>query len=177
MSVTLSQSRTGNTTTVVATSTLTGTVYFHWFQDTRYLGFTTTPRRTFYLSPGNQSVIDVVDSNSSAQPTAPAQYPARRVLSFIRSSSPTIAKYRIEQQQNGGGWTAVGVIADNPGSWVYNFTTPRLVDLSTYAWRVVPMDAAGNDGTPVMLSGESIVRTPDAPTFSATFSGGRATFQ
>ena len=56
--------------------------------------------------------------------------------------------------------------------------TPRLDDLSTYTWRVIPVNTAGNDGTALTIGPELIVRTPDAPNIEIVFDSGttRVTF-
>jgi hypothetical protein len=56
-------------------------------------------------------------------------------------------------------------------------TTPRLDDLTTYTWRVIPIDAVGNEGTPLEIESESVVRRPDPPAFTATFDDGTSTVE
>jgi len=157
--------------TVSVTSSLTAPVYFFWYLDGAFAGMTGSGSKVFILPQGDQSVVDVLDS---ADPdfdyiaNAPTQYPARRTLVFIRSADAATARYRIDQQAGGGAWEIIGFVAQETGRWQYTFVTGRLDDLTLYAWRVVPLDSAGNAGTAVTIAQELIVRSPDAPNFTAT---------
>jgi hypothetical protein len=97
---------------------------------------------------------------------------ATRTLTFVRSTDPTIASYRIEQQINGGSWTPIAYIPDKQTTWFYSFVTGQLADLTTYAWRVIPIGQAGNDGTAETLGSEYVVCTPPAPLFALAFDSG-----
>jgi hypothetical protein len=163
-----STSRINNTTVVNVTSSLTAPVWYFWYLDGVFVSTTRAPKYTFVLPAGQQSQVDVLDGNTSTPPAAPTAYPAVRVINFVRSLGG-VDRYRIEQQANGGAWIAIGYVQDNPRSWSYQITTPRLDDLTQYAWRVIPIDAAGNDGTALSLGQELIVRTPDAPNFTVVF--------
>ena len=90
----------------------------------------------------------------------------------MRSIDASAAQYRVEQQQDGGDWEQIALVFAETRRWDYTTMTDRLDDLSDYAWRVVPVDAAGNDGTAITLTAETIVRTPDAPRVSVTFDPG-----
>ncbi len=69
-------------------------------------------------------------------------------------------------------WETIGIVPHDEAQWVYSLLSPRLDDLADAEFRVVPVDKAGNDGTALALSAERIVRTPDAPDFTATFDSG-----
>lgn len=166
-------SRSGNITSVRVTSSLSGVVYYFWYLDGAFMGMTTSPTKTFSLEPADQAQIVCLDSNDPAfDPiaNAPVGWPARRTLVWVRSVD-TAAKYRVEQKQGSGAWAVIGYVPVDPTTWNYQFLTPRLLDLTSYAWRVIPMDALGNDGTSIALASELIVRTPDAPSFHATLNG------
>lgn len=174
MSVTVTTSRSGNTTIVTAVSTLTAPT-FYWYLDGIFVGATQGGVRTFVSQPNDQQRIEVLDSTDPAfdpAANAPAGYPARRMLVFTRSIDPSVIGYRIEQQRAGGSWSSLGTVQDDRARWLYEFLTPRLDDLTQYAWRVIPMDEHGNDGTPVTLVEELIVRTPDAPNFAVAYNAG-----
>jgi hypothetical protein len=158
MSITaISQVRDGSTTLVTAESDLADTIYYHWYSDGSYLGFSTSPTRSFLLIPGDQAHVDVVDTNDpDFDPLAdpPTGYPPSRALEWVRSTDPIVASYRIEQQANGGSWTAIGTVAHDPSKWLYTFLATDLSDLTTYAWRIVPVSNAGNDGTAISVTAE-----------------------
>lgn len=165
-----SQIRIGFKTVVTAVSSLSGVVYYFWYLDGAYMGFTTSASYSFVLKPGEQSVIDVLDSNDpdfDPVTNAPAGYPARRTLVWTRSIDADVHQYRVEQRKDAGAWVELGYVYDDPAQWLFRLLSPRLDDLAEYEWRVVPMDLAGNDGTPVALGAEKIVRRPDAPNFTA----------
>ena len=80
--------------------------------------------------------------------------------------------YRVEQKLGAGDWETLRIVPQVADQWAYSLLTDRLDDLSSYTWRVIPVDAAGNDGTAITIGAELIVRTPDAPDFTATFDSG-----
>jgi hypothetical protein len=171
MTVSYITTRIGNTTTVTVASTLAAPVYYFWYLDGQFLGMTLASVRSFALLAGEQARIDVLDSDDAAfdpYANAPAAYPPRKLLFWVRSLANDVDRYRIDQQQDGGEWTTVGQIAAASDPWSFRFLTQRLADLSIYTWRIVPVDQVGNDGTPLTIGPEKIVRTPDAPDFSAS---------
>lgn len=166
--------RTKNTNVVSAVSSLAGAA-FYWYVDGQFVGSTSGGVRSFVTAAGEQSQVDVLDSIDPAfDPVAntPAVYPSRRTLSWIRSMDAGAARYRVEQSVSGGAYTTLGFVAHDPRRWSYAFLTPQLSDLTLYAWRVVPIDRAGNDMTAVGLGTEMIVRRPDAPNFAIAFNAG-----
>lgn len=178
----LTAQRSDGATTVTAVSNLSPgageSIRFHWYVDGVYVGVTFSGTRTFALEAGDQARVEVVDTlDPEFDPIggAPEAWPARRKLWWIRSTAADVDHYRVEQQADGGDWSLIGIVPDRPAAWSYDFLTPRLDDLTTYAWRIVPVDAAGNEGTPLDLGSEDVVRTPDAPAFTATYNAGPAT--
>lgn len=166
----LSSTQAGDTTIVTATSNLTPPVYFFWYQDGIYIGSGAARSRTFITSgPAQIDVLDSTDPTFDGPGNAPAAWPATRTIAFVRSLDAGTARYRIEQQQNGGSWTVLGFVDADPARWLYSFATGRLDDLASYVWRVIPISAAGDDGTALALSAEAIVRTPDAPDFTIDY--------
>lgn len=177
MTVTLATSRVGSMVEIVATSDEGSPVWFHWWVDGVYCGQTVGEAspvsiRWFQVGLGEQERIDVVDTtDADADPVAlaPDAYPARRTLWFLRSLAVGVDHYRIEQQQDGGEWTAIGRVRAHEHLWDYSLSTGRLDDLADYAWRAVPVDALGNAGTAIAIGSQTIVRSPDAPDWAATF--------
>jgi len=167
-----SATRTGNCTTVTVTSDLSGAIYFHWYIDGAFVATTRSPSRSFFLELGEQvriEALDTTDPDYDPIANAPAGYPARRSIWWVRSTDSDVKRYRVEMQKNGGAWSTVAIVNHRPGVWMYRALTGRLDDLSSYVFRVIPIDAAGNDGTAVTLETEKIVRTPDAPAFTISF--------
>jgi hypothetical protein len=171
VSLTYSTVQIGDTTLVTVTSTLTPPVYYYWYLDGQYLGMTTIASRSFRLLVGDQSRVEVVDSNDPSMDPfeyAPEAYPARKTLFWIQSLAADVDHYRIDQQENGGDWGQIAIVPAIATQWSYMFLTARLDDLSSYAWRITPVDSIGNDGAPIEIGPELIVRTPDAPAFTAS---------
>lgn len=167
--------RHGNATTVTVTSDLSGTIYYHWYSDGAYIASTTSASRSFLYDTDDQSRITVQDTNDADYDpiaNAPVGYPAKRTVTWIRSIDSDVARYRIEQQLGAGSWAVIGLVQHVATTWQYELLTPRLDDLGVYTWRMIPVDAAGNDGTARTLDAETIVRTPDAPRFTIAFDGG-----
>jgi len=176
MSITaLTTCRVGGVTRATATSDLSGTVYFHWYLDGVCVASGTLASHCFALPVGRSArlaVIDTTDADFDPVANAPDGWPAWRSLFWVRSLDSGVDYYRIDQKLDAGDWSAVGRVAAVAGQWSYSYETGQLADLGTYTWRIVPVDAAGNDGTPTEIGPEKIVRTPDAPEFTATFDEG-----
>lgn len=167
----ITQTRHGVQTIVTAASDLAGTVYLHWYLDGVLVASGTSTRRAFTVVAGDRIRVDVVDTtdpNFDPIANAPAGYAARRRLWWLTSLDADVLHYRVEQQKDGGTWSTVATVPHD-GRWAYTLVTARLVDLASYAWRIVPVDRAGNDGTILTIGPQTIVRTPDAPNFTATF--------
>jgi len=168
----IQQTRFGNVTTVAAASDLGGTVYFHWYLDGCWVGVSQTGAWDFYLPLADQARIDVLDTADPAfDPVvnAPAGWPARRTIWWVRSLAADCDHYRVLQKKAAGDWQTIAIIHQEPHRWEFSILTDRLDDLSDYQWRVIPVDLAGNDGTPIGIGPERIVRTPDAPNFTIAF--------
>lgn len=165
----------GNVATVTVTSDLAGVVYFHWYLDGVYQGQTAGPSRSFFTADAEQARVDVVDTtDADFDPVAgaPDRPPSRRTVWWVRSMADDVAAYRVEQNRAAAGWETVATVPHVPGRWAYSLITDRLDDLTAYQWRVVPVDTAGNDGTPATIDAETVVRTPDAPTYAISFDEG-----
>lgn len=170
-----------NATTVTVVSDLSGLIHYHWYIDGAFAGKTTNAARMFFLAPEDQVRIDVLDTTDpdfDSIANAPSGYPARRSLWWIRSTSADIARYRVEQQREAEGYVPIAEVVQTSTAWSFSVLSPRLDDLTTYDWRVVPIDVAGNEGTPLAIGPEPVVRRPDSPAFSIAFDGGttRVTF-
>ena len=173
--LTYSISRLDRITEVTVASQLTGDVRYHWYLDGTYQGETRRPRMTFFLEQDQQAQVECIDApDDDFDPIlqAPAAWPARKTLWWICSTDSDVDHYRVEQNRAAAGWTTLRTVAHEPDRWDYFLTTDRLDDLVSYQWRVIPVDAAGNDGTAVTLSAETIVRTPDAVDYTIGFDEG-----
>lgn len=172
-----SQVQHGDITIVAITSSYTGTVYFHWYLDGAFVSTTTTPSQSFMIGVDTQAHVDCLDTDDrDYQPPArlPDEYSARRTLWLLRSFSTDTAKYKIEQQEDGGDWTELGTVVVESDSWSYEFTTMPLTDLASIGWRITPIDTTDNEGSAVSIPARDIVRWPDAPDFTVAFDSGTA---
>lgn len=167
-----SQTRIANVTEVAVVSDLSGTIYYHWYLDGAYVGMSQGASRAFALLAGEQARIDCVDSNDAdfdAIVNAPDGWPARRTFWWIRSMATDVDHYRVEIKRGlAGGYVAIGTVKHESDRWAYSLLSPRLDDGWAYDYRIHVIDTAGN-ALSHPLNGESIVRRPDAPAFSATF--------
>lgn len=171
--------RVGHWTTVFVESDIGSAAWFHWYRDGILVHSGQATSYTFYVGTGEQAEIICVDTANSIPPSdAPQAWPATRTIFWWPSMSDDIKEYRPEYQKDGGSWTAFDRVRHDPERWLYHAETERLDDLSTYAFRVVPVDQAGNDGTAQEIESEIVVRKPDAPRYDGTFSAGtsRVTF-
>ncbi len=169
----LTQKRSGNATTVTAVSDLAGAVIYHWYLDGVYLGCGRSSDREFFLAAGEQAhidVIDTIDPDFDGKANAPNIPAARKRLRWTAAIDPTAGAWRVEEKVDGGTWRTIAKMSARTGQWNYEYITRRLTDLANYVWRVVPVDEAGNDRTAVILDAAKIVRIPDAPAFTASYS-------
>ena len=176
-SLTYSIVRHGSIVTVTATSNLAGdgSVWYHWFLDGSFMASSQSNVYSVFLQPDEQARVDVLDSvDPDYDPiaNAPVGYPARKSVYWYRSFETDIDFYRVDQNKASAGWTEVGRVPHSDSLWAYSLFTPRLTDLTSYEWRVMPVDLAGNDGTATTFAAETIVRTPDAPEFTMVYDEG-----
>jgi len=182
MSITsYASTRVGGMTEITVASDLSGTIYYHWYQDGVYLGVTALPRMSFFLDAGEQADVvcqDTLDADYDPLDAAPDGWPARRAVWWLRSVDADVASYRVEQCVDAGDCTTIDTIDRDGEAWEYAILSDRLEDLATHEWRVIPIDVAGNDGTALELDSEIVVRRPDAPDFTVEYSAGtnRVTF-
>lgn len=163
--------------TVTVTSSLSSPVYYHWYRDGAYVATTVDDASyTFRVLPGEQAHIECVDTNDADyDPVANAptgEAPATRTLFWCRSLDTDCDHYRVEEQKDGGDWTLLATVPHADDQWSYEYHTARLDDLTAYAWRIVPVDAAGNQGTALAMDAEDVVRTPDAPDYTIDWDSG-----
>ena len=167
--------RQASVTTVTVISDLSGTIYYHWYIDGAFVGTSLEPMHCFALQADDQvrfAVIDTTDANYDPVANAPAGWPARRSIWWLRAGDTSIARYRVEQKKGAGSWTIIGYAEQAGAAWMHDLLTERLEDLETHQWRVIPIDEYGNDGTACILPAEKIVRRPDAPDFTVSFDSG-----
>lgn len=164
--------RIGNVSTVTVHTSLAAP-FFHWYLSGVYAGMTRSPRRSFHLPDGEHAHIDVMattDADFDPVAGAPEFHPDRRTLWWLRSLSTDVAHYRVEQRKDAGSWETIATYQAVADGWDHQHVTDRLVDLADYEWRVIAVDAAGNDGSPVSLGSQTVVRQPDGPEWSYSFS-------
>jgi hypothetical protein len=170
--VTYSLVRIGEDTQVTCSTSLPDVVWWCWYLDGTYVGKTRAGTRTFHLPAGEQVRLEAVptdEENYDPIANAPIGYSARRTLWWIRSLTTDAAQYRIDQRKGTDEWSTLALIGHDDDRWDYSLLTGRLDDLADYTWRIVPIDAAGNEGGETLIGPERIVRTPDAPNFSTAF--------
>jgi len=146
--------------------------YYHWYADGSWLGVTRDPEFSIVLDGDDEIEItcqDTTDADYDPIANAPAGWPARKTIWWTAPADSDIDHYIIRQQLDGGAWTDLGVV-NHDGSWAYGFLTARLTDLGSYAWRVVAVDAAGNEGTLKEIAAATVVRRPNSPAFSIAYS-------
>jgi len=139
---------------------------FYFYADGELVATTT---ESFLLASGTAGVVyEVLDT-----PTPPtAAFPATMVLTWYASNDAVL--YRIEKQ-DGADWDEVAEITADERTY-YTFRTSVLDDDTTHTFRVVPVSAAGNDGTPATHTA-LMVRNPDVPQVSYAYNavGGTVT--
>lgn len=153
----------GRATVVVVESDLVGDVVFHWYIDGAYVGQSKLNRRTFVFEESEQVSVEVLDTTDTAfDPiaNAPIGFPGRRTLEWTRPTDADLAAFRVEEKAGGGDWEPIATIAAGPGRWRYTALSTVLTNGETYRWRIIPIDAAGNEGASWELGPETVVKRP-----------------
>ena len=193
--VTLATVRLGTLTQITATTQLGGVVYYTWYRDGRLVQQGTSNRLTVSLPAGGQGRIACYVSNSATYDPAPQRYARTRTVRWLRSIDDTVRKYRVDQAKadpdaitpaalvaksiedltawaTWDAWTEMAVVDRDAEAWSYQIDTQVLGDLAVYKWRIVPLDAAGNAGTPVETKPQKSSRRGDAPDFAIALDEG-----
>jgi len=164
--------RIGEFTEVSITTSLAEAEWYHWYLDGGYVGRPAGPPKTVSVPTGDQLRVECIptaDADFDPVANAPEGYPARRTLWWTRSLDADVAYYRVEQQADGGEWSVLAEVPPEADQWGFSLLTGRLDDLKEYAWRITPIDLSGNEGVPILIGPELVVRTPNAPAFSVEF--------
>lgn len=154
----LNMVRIGNVVTVTAASTLGGAViFYYWFLDGALMRSGTSRTFTLNLADGEQGRIDCVDTldpNFDPLTAAPAAFPARYTIHWVRSLATDVKEYLVEwRKDEEGTYTTMARIPHDAEAWDYAILSERLDDLTDYIWRVTPVDLAGNLGDPLLITG------------------------
>ena len=179
--VTYSIKRIQNLLIVTATVGMTEP-YWHWFVDGSWRGMNRSGVFTVVIRDGEQSEVLAVPTTDPAWDyiaNAPRSFPAVRTIWFNEAPDSDVSYYLVQQATGAspGAYSTIdaGKIWHREGTWQYHAETRRLTDLTWYWFKVVPYDRAGNAGTAITFVSEYIVRKPDAPTYTSSFSGGTIT--
>lgn len=171
--VTYTQSRLGDLTVVTAAPPIQGPLFYHWFVDGLHVSSSRNPELTVLLDEGERASIRVVTTHElivDIESIAPVGYPSRRTLRWNPEQiSDDAGRYRVRQQREADGYSTIGEVAAQQGQWSYSLVTPRLDDLTSYTWQIVPIDIHGNEKSALTVGPELIVRVPDAPDFDLLY--------
>lgn len=169
----VSRARFGPVTVLTVAGRFAGRVFYHWWVDGDYGGRSAS--NTFGVHSPAASVarlyiIETLDPDFDPVAGAPDMFGPRKMIRWLRAVDLAAHSYRVEQSRAGAGWVEIGsVFAAGRAAWEFALKTPRLDDLVSYAWRVIPVTFAGNDGNTLAFAAETIVRTPDAPDWTVTW--------
>lgn len=165
---------------VVVSSNLRKRRIYHWYVNGRYAGSSHGNSRVFRCPPGRQINVLARPRRRSSYPAGdrlPVAYSGELTLEWIRSPDEDVACYRVEYRSppGSGDWVGFGrLTADD--RWDYRITTPQLDDDAEYEFRVIPVDTAGNAGTPLELGTERVVRYPNVTAADVTWDPGTTKF-
>ena len=158
---------------IVTASSIFKNPFYVWYQDGAYYRTTREKYCVFRYVPGKQSRVDCIDTtdeNFDVIANAPENHSPIRTIYWIRSLSDDVDYYIVEFNKAGAGWEELGQVDHDESKWEYSLETDRLDDLTEYEFRVTPYDDHDNPGTARTISSEKIVRYPDAPDFSVSYS-------
>jgi hypothetical protein len=147
-----------------ATWSMTGSTAYKW-RDGILVGTTTGTTWELSVSPGETVEIAVFDDAVSVQGNV---YPGRMVIQWAEVT--TAAQYRIEEYVVDT-WTLRESRLSHGDGRRYEYTARFLEDETTHQFRVVPVSAAGIDGTPEYFL-QLMCRRPDKPSVSLSLTAG-----
>jgi hypothetical protein len=109
---------------------------------------------------GEFPFVEVLDQDCSRPSIA---FPGRLTLNWHSVSGAE--SYQIQQYDSG--WLTKQTQIDE-GQGVFLYSSDWLDDVTTYEFRIVPVDSVGNLGTPITFSAE-MVRHPDVPAVTYSY--------
>jgi hypothetical protein len=118
-----------------------------------------------HIAPGESPIFEVLD-NPALHPS-PA-YPPYLFLGWKADSDAV--QYRVEENV-ASVWTLRALVTAQAGEDWLTHATGVLVDETQAEWRVIPVDAAGNQGTAKTFT-VLMVRYPDPPSVTFTYNAG-----
>jgi len=144
-------------------SSLSSPTYYLWLNG-ELLATTAAESYDLTINDGEEPVFDVFDSSSNDPDYVSS---GRTALCWWPVSGA--GAYRVEEYV-ASVWTARETITDN-GEGFFSWLSRVLEDLTTHEFRVVAIDAAGNDGSNTTFS-VLMVRHPDVPSATYTYDSG-----
>lgn len=176
--VTLTQIQFGEVVVVRASALPTDPPYWQWYLHGQPAGLTRAS--TFGVSVGESDAVELralaletpdIDPWDYATPTADG----RVTLEWADADDDTIALYRIDYAYSApSGWAELGTVVRD-GRWRYVWVSPRFDSGLALYLRVVPVTAAGDDGTVLEVGPIGTARRPDAPTISVSYAAQQIT--
>lgn len=137
---------------------------FYIYRDGTLVATTKATEWTFTLESGDIPVIEVLDD---ADATPATVYPSRFTLSWYAVTDTDY--YRIDEYV-GGEWLVCAKLTDD-GAGYFKWVTRVLQDATTHQFRVVAVDAAGNESTATTMTA-LMVRHPDPPDVTYSYDSG-----
>ena len=134
-------------------------------------GYTTNDTTRIFIDGTEYEppMLEVLDSTDSYTPDN-VLYPAYLILQWREAANAV--QYRVDRYV-GAAWVRQQYItASNAG--YYTYETPALIDGESYQYRVVPINAAGDDLIPVAYSTD-MVTIPEAPSVVISCAAGVVT--
>ncbi|HRS28490.1 MAG: hypothetical protein KBG29_15250 [Pseudomonadales bacterium] len=165
---------------VTCTTNLTGPVYWHWWEDGRYVGSTPDGVRLLHAPARGQLNLRVRPvrwrSYDGRRVAVPA-YDGRVTVEWLRSPGGQVERYLVQARPAGGDWQTLAKVRAT-GAWSQRCVTPPLADDTVYELRVVVVARDGSQGVALNLGSFHNVRYPDqvAPDISWDPATGRFTF-
>ena len=126
---------------------------FYIYRDGTLVATTKATERIFVLESGDAPVIEVFDS---ADDTPTTVYPSRFTLAWYAVAGADY--YQVDEYVDSE-WPACAKVTDD-GAGYFKWTSRVLEDSETHQFRVIAVDAAGNESTATNLTA-LMVRVPD----------------
>lgn len=145
------------------TSTLTD-VFFQIFHEGRRVGSTRELEFVISVDDDNIPLIEVTD-DVTTKPTQ-ISFSGRVILNWYTTGAD---RYRVDEFVDSS-FEQVATLFDQ-GQGYFEFQSRFLEDVTSHKFRVVPIDAVGNEGQEVELD-VLMVRPPDVPLWKADYNAG-----
>lgn len=138
------------------------------YQDGVLIAVQTAASIVVQAPAGQVPIFEILDDSESVPQPG---FPGYAIVSWALDTD--VSRYRVEEY-DGADWNEVAIVSPDLTTSFQSWQSETIDDLATKQYRVIGIDAAGNEGTATVFA-FLMVRHPDAPDVDMTFDSGPGT--